>query len=311
MVQHGRNETYDRGLRAFDSGQYDEAISYLESCIHETDDPAVLRLAGFYLGESFAQLGLSSLRAGRHSVAVDYFIKALRLNPNHADVFFNMSVAREALGDSDGQIKALRNALKINPRYAKAMLHEGIWTYEQGDFVKGMARIKEAVALDEGLNTERYRFALECHEKGQKARALANLRVLESADASDANAHARTGNEFAKQGLWLEAAQEYERGLRFAPRYADLRCRYGSALRELGRSDDAIEQLRIALEINPNYADAHAEIGMVYRQLGNDLLAKAAFERALTINPYQIVARQFVALDANGQTPSQHDHHAA
>ncbi|MBL8039805.1 MAG: tetratricopeptide repeat protein, partial [Chthonomonas sp.] len=223
----------------------------------------------------------------------------LRLNPNHADVYFNLSVARQALGDSDGQIKAIRKALGINPRYAKAVLHEGIWIYEQGDFVRGMARIKEAIGLDEGLNTERYRFALECHEKGQKARALANLMVLESADASDANAHAKTGNEFAKQGLWLEAAQEYERGIRFAPRYADLRCRYGAALRELGRSDDAIEQLRIALEINPNYADAHAEIGMVYRQLGNDLLAKAAFERALTINPYHIVARQHATLNSS------------
>lgn len=288
----GRDEHYDRGVRSFDCGMYEDAIQHFQRCARSSSDSAAIRLARFYTAESYAQLGLASLRSENYDHAVGYLTQAIGIHPNFPDLRFHLSLAYEALGDRAMQRAQLEKALEINPKFARAVLYQGIMLYEESIWEAGMARIAEAIALDPDLDGERYRFACECHRTGDTARALANFRALASSDSSDANAHAKVGDTFARQGLWVEAAQEYQLALEISPRYADIRCRLGQALLQQDRVEQATEQFKIALEINPKYADAHAYLGIALRRSGEEAEAKRHFQAALAIDPQHLVATE-------------------
>lgn len=286
----GRDERYDRGVRAYDRGLYEEALLEFESCIQTSRDPATLRLARFYHAECLTRLGLAALRSGKYRDAVRQLQRAVEAHPNFPDLRLHLASAHRKSGDRVRQEAEVAEALRINPKYAAALLHKGVLAYEDARFEEALAIFDQAATLEPGLRNERFRFAMEAHANGDTARAKAAFEGLTPEDPEDANAHAQIADEFARQSRWTEAATEYYRALEIAPRYADIRYRYGEALLNLDQTDYAAEQFRIAIEINPRYADAHAGLGVALRRLGRGDEARACFERALEIEPHHVVA---------------------
>ena len=70
---------YRDGLAAFETGDYEAAISALS----QIDDSCSLSstLAKFYLGQSHLKFGIEQLNNARHDVALHHFNAARRLNP--------------------------------------------------------------------------------------------------------------------------------------------------------------------------------------------------------------------------------------
>lgn len=286
----GRDERYDRGVRAYDRGLYEEALLEFESCIQTSRDPATLRLARFYHAECHTRLGLAALRSGKFQDAINQLRRAVEAHPNFPDLRLHLATAYRHAGDRARQESEVAEALRINPNYAAAHLHMGVLAYEDARFEEALAIFEQAANLEPGLRNERYRFATEAHACGDTARARAAFEGLTPDDPEDANAHAQIAGEFARQGKWTEAATEYYRALEIAPRYADIRYRYGEALLNLDQTEYAAEQFRIAIEINPKYADAHAGLGIALRRLERHDEARASFDRALEIEPHHVVA---------------------
>jgi tetratricopeptide (TPR) repeat protein len=285
----GRDEAYDRGMRAYERGIYEEAIPEFARAT-EVRDPATARLARFYLAESWASVGAKALGVENYAAAEQAYAEALLLHPNYADLHFQRAVALRGLGRVEEEIASLDRALEINPRYAAAIHRRALAAYATGDRDRAVLEIRRAVEIEPSLGGARFDQGLRSHAEGDHDRALANFEGMVASDARDANAHARLADVFARKRLWTEATEEYANALAIAPRYADVRCRYGLALMELGELDQALEQVRFALEINPNYADAHASTGIVYRRMGREADAREAFRRALEIDPHHMIA---------------------
>ncbi|HRI43437.1 MAG TPA: tetratricopeptide repeat protein [Fimbriimonadaceae bacterium] len=287
----GRDDDYDRGIAAFDRGQYEEAIAEFGACIERSRDPGTIRLAKFYICQSWSHLGQAALLSDSFARAFECFEAALEIQPHYPDLHLRASFACDGLGDRARRQAAIERALKINPNYAEALLQRGLMQYEDGEFDEGLASIEQAVETEPGFAGARYDFALECHRNGDTARALANFAAMTGADAQDANEHAKIGDAFARQALWEEAGQEYERALQIAPTYADVRCRYAQALLEVNNLEGAERQLRGALDVNPKYADAWAHLGVCLRRQRRLDDARFAFEKALEFDPHNVIAR--------------------
>lgn len=287
----GRDDDYDRGIAAFDRGRYEEAIDEFASCIERSRDSGTVRLARFYTCESWSHLGQAALLAENFQRAAECFEAALELQPHYPDLHLRASFAYAGLGDYERRQAAIDRALKINPNYAEALLQRGLIEYGEGRFESGLSFIERAVQVEPGFGGERYAFAMECHRGGDTARALANFAAMSVSDAQDANEHAKIADAFARQQLWEEAGQEYDRALQIAPNYADIRCRYAQVLLEMNNLEGAESQLRSALEVNPRYADAWAHLGICLRRQRRLEDARFAFEKALECDPHNVIAR--------------------
>ncbi len=288
----GRNEHYDRGVRAFDSGLFEEAIHCFNECLAESRDRSTIRLATFYKAESYSNLGQSALKGENYVQAVDYLRRAIELHPHFPDLRYLLALAYAGTGDRGLQHQAVERALELNPKYAAAILLQATMFYEDGDEAQAMKLAAQAVEIEPSLNNERYQFALSSHAAGDKERTLTTLRSLRGNDSADANAHMRVADNYAKAGQWSEAAQEYRFALEIAPRYADIRCKYGQTLLQMDQCDLALEQFDLALDVNEKYADAHAYRGVALRRLDREIEARDAFRSALEFNPEHLIASQ-------------------
>jgi len=99
-----------KGLAAFQSGDYDTAISELEGATRE--DSANYR-AFIFLGAAYAG-------KAKYNAAIGAFKMAEQINPNVASVHYNIGQAYEAAGVPDEAEYEYEYALRITPNYSKA-----------------------------------------------------------------------------------------------------------------------------------------------------------------------------------------------
>ena len=71
-------------------------------------------------------MGTSYAKSGRYNEALDYFNKALELNPNFAGAYFNKGLAYGHKRKFDQAINNFTRAIEINPNYADALDSRGL-----------------------------------------------------------------------------------------------------------------------------------------------------------------------------------------
>jgi len=290
MMGFGRDDNYDRAIRLYDQGDYPGAIEAFTQVLACGKDPVVVRLAKFYTAEAYSCLGQEAMKRHEYRHAADYYDKALAIHPNYADLRYHAALACRKLKDYEAAEEHLHEALTINPRFARAVYEQGLLSYEQGNREMGLKRLQQALSLNPPFRNEKFARAFELHEKGQHERALTTFEAVIE-EESPVAVHARVADALYKRGLFLQAAEEYEKAIHLAPTYADLRCHYGLALHALGRTDESIEQYKKALEINPKYVAAQLHLAVTYRDTDQPEMAQEAFQRVLELDPNNIIAK--------------------
>lgn len=129
-------------------------------------------------------------------------------------------------GRLEDATRALREALRLRPGYARARGNLGTVLQAQGDLPQAIEQFAEAVKLD-GRNFD-LRFSLAT--------------ALNSA------------------GRFKDAVPHFERALALNDASAEAHNNLAVALGSLGRLDEAVRHFRRAVQLKPDYADAHANL---------------------------------------------------
>src|SRR6476469_1394191 len=115
----GRSQHYDQGIRLFDQGMYEQAISAFDKALAEPKGGGALieRLSKFYLAESHSALALSQIAHGATGTAIENLQAAILLSPNYADLHYHLGCAFLSSGMPAEAIRPFLRALEINPGY--------------------------------------------------------------------------------------------------------------------------------------------------------------------------------------------------
>lgn len=286
----GKDESYDAGVRAYELGDFSEAISRFGACLAATHDPDVKRLARLYRGLCHAHLGRRALEDRTYEVAAEQFQQAIELNPAYPDLHYHLAEALGGAGQADAEMEQLTTALRLNPNYAMARLRMALRLYERGRFEEGLEHLVTAVRAQCGIDPSAYRELAAAHSRGDHEQALGLLRSLSASPPHETEQQVQLAEMHVRARRFVEASHAYEAALTLTPDYADLRFRYGETLLEQDRVEEASDQFRAAIAINPHYADAHAFLGIALRRLGHAAESKKAFENALSSNPNHPIA---------------------
>ena len=168
------------GSACYLSGDYQCAAEELLEAIKLKPDSAA---AYFLLGEAYdsAERFQPSIQA-----ALDAYLKN---KPHDAWAYYHHGAilfARAQGGGSNdyqGAVASLKEALRLNPRFAEAHLQLGLIALAQGEVEEGIRALEKAVALDTGLAAAHYRLGLAYQKAGKTARGkeeLDRFRALKS-----------------------------------------------------------------------------------------------------------------------------------
>jgi|GEM_PF-2051171 tetratricopeptide (TPR) repeat protein len=293
LGRSGRNQQYDKGIRLFDQGLYEQAIEAFEEALSESKSgPLTERLAKFYLAESYSALALSLISQTDWSKAIRNLESAVALSPNYADLHYHLGVAHFQSKDPQTAIPSFERALEINPGYAKARLYLGMSLYATGQRREGIASAETAIQLDSTLNKSYLDKAKQADSRGDTEIVLEALRRVGETPGDEALFHARVALDLFRRGMLEDAISEYQQALSIAPEYADLRNQLGVTLHAAERYAEAVEQFVYALNINPRYVEARLNHGVALQSLGRTEEARAEYEKVLGLDPENHAAKE-------------------
>ncbi|MFB2973724.1 tetratricopeptide repeat protein [Aerosakkonema sp. BLCC-F183] len=200
--------------------------------------------------------------------AIISYDKAVSLNPNYHDAWFNRGIALKDLGRYEEAILSYDRALDIQPNS-----HEN-WM-NRGAALRSLGRLEEAIVSYEQalqLNPDQYQ---SWYNRGI---ALLNLGRIEEAIFSydraieiKPNFHQawnNRGNALLNLERFEEALFSYDKALEIKPDKAESWNNRGTALFNLGRFDEAILSYEKALSIQPDFQEARQNINDTKKKYG-------------------------------------------
>jgi tetratricopeptide (TPR) repeat protein len=251
------------------------------------------------LAEALRALGYLSYQRGDVKAAIDYFQRALALEPQNVNALAWLGRIYMELGDGARAAAFWQQAASLDPsdrnryfaeqaakmsrygREAVRAFYQGYAAWEQKDYATAIASFETAVRLAPDW-AEAHRWLARVYmEAGMPAKAIphweAVLRL--NGPSPDVQHFLKLAKEAA--GVGLSAADSFFKGV---------------AAYDAGNIDDAERWFKLATEADPGYVKAWRWLGRVYYETGRYAEAAAAYEKAVELDPNDSTSRYFLRL---------------
>jgi tetratricopeptide (TPR) repeat protein len=317
----------DAGLRLLKAGQLAEA---------EASGRRALAIDAGH-ADSLHLMGMLCFASKQYDLAIEWFARAIRQNPDITDYFLNLGAALRLQGRLDEAIKCYDRALVLNPGLAET------W-YKLGEILQQQQRLDEAIlSFDQAskvdpnyleavnasallhFNTARYDEAIARFDRSLaidpglagafhlKGICQLRLRRFEDAFANCSTALAlapdhpevtnNVGLTLQKLGRNEEALAYFDRAIALKPDFALAFNHRGTSLSELRRFDEALASFASATAIDPDYADAHWNRALIQLLTGDFAGGWAAREWGRKSVAVGFADRQFTQPMWRGELP--------
>ena len=266
------------GLVYMEKGDDKQAESYIKRSLTLTNNPVYFGNYGFFL-----------TRQRKHEAAIEQYKKALELQPNYAEGWFNLGVSYSALGNLTAAEEAYEKAISFNNNYVKAMHNLACVQEAQGKSAEAQETIKKIQAIVPDTADIYYKLGLAFQLLGGNAnthKAYEYFRKALEIEPSSLEfriAYAR----LLSNSNYIEAAlDEYRNVLNVEPDYQNVRIEYGLNLIRDNQIKMAEEELSMILKKSPDNISAMIGTGNIQGIKGNFSDAETIYNRILTLDKY-------------------------
>jgi tetratricopeptide (TPR) repeat protein/TolB-like protein len=294
------------GRTYFNNREFESAGSWLQR-IPRTDEFAgqayfLLGLSQYYSGDfdksdaSFRflesrlpltevenNLGVVAARRGRRS-AVEYFQKAVQLDPNDPDYRFNLGLALYKFGDSAGAGRQLKEAIARKPNDVES--RELLNAISAGLTSASNANSGSRLPLERikrNYDESSYRqLAIEIENAMEQSLAKADPKV-------HAQYHADHGRELLERGLTADADREFREAVMRDPTNAKAHAGLARIAESKGDTATARREAQTSLQLQPT-VDAYIVLGRLDLKDNHLDAAEKSADQALALEPTSAAA---------------------
>jgi tetratricopeptide (TPR) repeat protein len=236
------------------------------------------------------------------------FAKALKLNPNFADIWVSRALAHQRLREYSSAIADLKRAIEVDPKHVKAYRKLLVICLRNGNSKIGIEyttlAIKNNVKTLENLQRRGNFYATQGNAKNMRADFDAAIELAQSAiksaerEVSQDSAKAMNERKIELADVYSErgkayltlkdfdsAQKDFEKGSQLIPQEGKYKCNLGGVLLLKHEDKKALEILTDACKLDPDSASTHSNRGVALGRLGNHLEAKREFELAVKHDP--------------------------
>lgn len=275
-----------RGVEAYFSGRYEEAVCALRSGLRrDPDNPD----AHYTLGMAYEALGLR-----REALAA--FRETARIEPTYAMAYHSMGLAYAALERWEEAIRAYQETIRLTPSYAEAYANMGSAFSRLERWPDASSAYQKAVRLRPDFAEAHFRLGLVYEELGRPGDALLAYEEAVKFRPDYAPARSSLGILYVRMGRAEEGKEELVEALRLEPYDAEALSHLGFVYGQLGRYADEVETLERSVRYGPFYWKARSNLGVAYWRAGRARDALVEFKRALRLKPDDATAHFYLGL---------------
>jgi len=195
--------------------------------------------------------------------------QAIAINPQYAVAYYNRAYAKDDLGDKQGAIADYNQAIAINPQYADAYINRGNAKSDLGDKQGAIADYNQAIAINPRLAEAYYNRGNAKSDLGDKQGAIVDYNQAIAINPQDADAYINRGVVKRNLGDNQGAIADYNQAIAINPQDANAYNNRGNSKSDLGDKQGAIADYNQAIAINPRLAEAYRGRGIAYEDTGD------------------------------------------
>jgi arylsulfatase A-like enzyme/Tfp pilus assembly protein PilF len=281
----------------------EEAIEWFSKAISILNDqrnksgPLPATMENLEIAAARGELGVALLVAGKFEKADVELRAALAVDPQSADLQYNLGNVCKALEKPAEAIACYEKALEIDPRLVEAQFNLGTVLAASGaqgtdNFPAAESHFRKAIEIDPRNVRALVAYADALAGRGRSDEAMARYREALAIDAKDVDAWNNLGLALAGRGQVDEAIADYRKALVLKSDYAPAHNNLGLALAGRGQFEEAITHYQAAIDLKPDYAEAHNNLGVALAAGHGDFAAAIIhFQKALELKPDYAGAR--------------------
>jgi len=262
------------GLLLFQHKRYDEAIIYVEKAVDINPIPY------FHIN-----LGNIHSAKGDSDKAIDFYKKAIALEPDNADPWFGLGICHKNKKEYDKAIEYYGKAINIKPSFFSAYVNLGNIYKLKNELDKAVKYYKEAIMFNQNdpdiynslglVYFDRYEIeeAVYCFEKAIKIKP------------SFESAYINLGNVYKTKGKIKQALHYFNLAIEMNPNNYDSYVSLGNLMIYINKTDDALRCFNIASQLKPGDPAIFLNIGNAYRDAGHPEAALNYYTKAKELMP--------------------------
>lgn len=230
------HNSYDLGKRAFNEGDYEEALKHLQEVLKEKVTYA----------DVYNMLGVIAATKDQNKEAVDFLKKALALNPRYTEAGLNLSVVYNNMGDFDKAQAIYGNAKSITGSISGSYLDDNVKN-QLSNMHSEIGHLYKTIGMYEDAASE---FVKALALRPDFLDIKAQLGIVY-----------REMKEFDKSVMELEGA------ILLNPDFSPARTNLGLTYYVMGRLEMAKDEWSKSLKINPNDTIANMYMHMLEKKV--------------------------------------------
>lgn len=229
------------------SAYLDSALLYVKSSISNNT----------FTFRSYRTLAFVHMRREQYTEALDAFRKAIELNPNNSELYFEAGNIFSILKKYTEALREYFNAVALKPNEPKYLEACGMANYRMSNFTDAQNYFEEAIQYD-SQNGEVYFYLgnIYAMSHNNPEQALKHYQRAMLLQPNLRNGHLNIGNAFALLNNIESAIKEYESELAMYPQSTSAMVNLGKVYIEQGQKEKGRSYLREALKINPTLGAA-------------------------------------------------------
>ena len=241
--------------------------------------------------ETAASKGNAALNEGDAAQALENYQEAIAANPTDARLYYDLSLAHNALGNKGDQQQALAKAIELDPSLEKAHNDLGILYLNIAWYDKAEPSLTKAIELNPQYAEAYNNLGVLYGRQGRNDESEKHFRRAIEDDPAYSQAYLNLGLMLAGQEKYKEAEVEVRKAVELSPESVRPLTALGMVLTKMGRTEDSLATLRKVIELDPNSAEARLNLGIALADGHNVDEALEVFTEAVRMAPESAAAR--------------------
>lgn len=301
------DSSYEEAISLYGGGNYEDAIAIFQNILaaKSPDKSLHARLASFYLGQAFFNLGVVQFLLGNFVGSAERFESARRYAAGQTELYEYLGICYNNIGRFDEAMKCFAKVLKTDPGHLPSQLKLGITFHNLRMWDRTISLCQEILAVYPGYADVFYHQGLAHLVRGERQEAKAALEQAITINPQYREAKIKLAMVLIHQGAFAQAQALLDQLIAQHPEYPDLYYYQGLLHAGKGERPAAIAAFSKALELSPAFYDARVKLGVYLWQCGNIPEARRVLAEGEKHHPNDCklnIVRQHLDQSAGGQS---------